>query len=199
MGGFLLNIIFKKQEMINPIFTPFPTITTDRFILREITDEDLPEIFYQRSDPQIMKYIDRAPAQSMDDATRFLTIVKSALASNDGITWGIALKDSQKLIGNIGLWRIIKEHHRAELGYALHPEHQSKGYASEAMKAVLDYGFNTMQLHSVEANVNPHNVASIKLLERNGFVKEAHFKEDYYFNGNFLDSAIYSLITPNRH
>jgi ribosomal-protein-alanine N-acetyltransferase len=182
--------------MIHPNFTPFPTITTERLTLREITDEDLPEIFYQRSDPQIMKYIDRAPAQSMDDAQRFITVVKTALASNDGITWGIVLKDSSKLIGNIGLWRIIKEHHRAELGYALHPEHQSRGYATEAMKAVLQYGFGSMQLHSVEANVNPSNVASIKLLERNGFVKEAHFKEDFYFDGKFLDSAIYSLLAP---
>ena len=138
--------------------------------------------------------MDRKPASSLQDASDFLGRVQAALVSNDGITWGIALKNEPKLIGNMGLWRVDKEHHRAELGYVLHPEHQSKGYASEAMKAILHYGFHTMKLHSVEANVNPNNEASIKLLERNGFIREAYFKENYFFDGRFLDSAIYSLI-----
>jgi ribosomal-protein-alanine N-acetyltransferase len=67
---------------------------------------------------------------------------------------------------------------------------------TEAMDIVLDYGFNIMQLHSIEANVDPGNIASIKLLEKNGFVKEAHFKENLFFNGKFLDTVIYSLINP---
>jgi ribosomal-protein-alanine N-acetyltransferase len=66
----------------------------------------------------------------------------------------------------------------------------------EAMRVVLDYGFKEMNLHSVEANVNPSNTRSIQLLERNGFVREAYHREDYYYNGHFLDSAIYSFINP---
>jgi RimJ/RimL family protein N-acetyltransferase len=66
----------------------------------------------------------------------------------------------------------------------------------EAMIIVIDYGFRAMHLHSIEANVNPDNAASIKLLQRNNFVREAYHKENYYFNGKFLDSAIYSLLTP---
>ena len=65
---------------------------------------------------------------------------------------------------------------------------------NEAMDIVLDYGINIMQLHSIEANVDPGNTASIKLLEKKGFVKEAHFKENLFYNGKFLDTAIYSLI-----
>jgi ribosomal-protein-alanine N-acetyltransferase len=106
------------------------------------------------------------------------------------------LKNEFKLIGNIGIWRIEKEHHRAEIGYALHPSHQGKGIMQEALKAVLDYGFHMMKLHSMEANVNPDNAASIKLLERANFVREAYFKENYFFDGKYLDSAIYSLIRP---
>ncbi len=66
----------------------------------------------------------------------------------------------------------------------------------EAILTILDYGFKIMKLHSVEANVNPNNAASIKLLERNNFIREAYHKENYYYNGKFLDSAIYSLLTP---
>jgi ribosomal-protein-alanine N-acetyltransferase len=182
--------------MLNLNFNPFPIIHTERLILREMTDKDLPEIFFQRSDPRMMKYVDRAPARSMDDAREFFTRIKAAQFANEGINWGITLKNEPKLIGNIGIWRIEQEHHRAEIGYALHPEHQGKGIMHEALKAVLNYGFDTMKLHSVEANVNPENRASIKLLERNNFIKEAHFKENYFFDGKYLDSAIYSLINP---
>ena len=100
------------------------------------------------------------------------------------------------LIGTIGFWRITKEHYRAEIGYALHPDFHRKGITQEAMIEVLNYGFEMIRLHSVEANVNPNNEASKKLLEKNKFVQEAYFKENYFSNGQFLDSAIYSLLTP---
>jgi ribosomal-protein-alanine N-acetyltransferase len=67
---------------------------------------------------------------------------------------------------------------------------------NEALTEVLKFGFQTIGLHSVEANVNPKNAASIKLLIKNGFNREAYFRENYYFNGQFLDSEIYSLINP---
>jgi ribosomal-protein-alanine N-acetyltransferase len=119
-----------------------------------------------------------------------------SLQKNEGITWGIALKNHNVLIGTIGYWKIVKEHYRAEIGYLLHPEYQGKGLMQEAMSAVIDYGFNTMQLHSLEANVNPGNADSIKLLEKNNFLREAWFRENYFYNGKFIDSFIYSLLTP---
>ena len=67
---------------------------------------------------------------------------------------------------------------------------------SEVLDTIIDYGFTKIGLHSIEANVNPENQASIRLLEKHGFAREAYFRENYYFNGNFLDSAIYSLIKP---
>ncbi len=185
--------------MLSLNFTPFPTLHTDRLVLREIGYDDAQEIFIQRSDPRIMTYLDRAPAVSVEEVKdNFLKKIIEALANNQGITWGIALKGESKLIGTIGFWNIMPEHYRAEIGYTIHPDHGGKGLMQEAMKVVLDYGFETMKLHSVEANVNPDNAPSIKLLERNGFVKEAHFKENWYYNGRFLDSAIYSLVAGNK-
>ncbi|HUM46715.1 MAG TPA: GNAT family protein, partial [Chitinophagales bacterium] len=89
------------------------------------------------------------------------------------------------------------EHFRAEIGYSLLPGYWGRGIMLESITAVIRFGFEILKLHSIEANVNPSNIPSIKLLERSGFVKEAHFKENYYFNGKFLDSAIYSLVTPS--
>jgi ribosomal-protein-alanine N-acetyltransferase len=190
----LLNIAAYFITMLEVNFTPFPTITTERLILRKATLDDAPEILFLRSDPRVLKYIDRAPAQSIDEAINWLQVVIDASDNNIGISWNITLKGADKTIGNIALWRLIKEHYRAEIGYVLHPDHHGKGIMDEAMKAVIDYAFKTMKLHSIEANTNPENKASQNVLERNGFVREAYFREDYYYNGKFLDSAIYCLV-----
>lgn len=177
-------------------FNPFPSLSTERLILRRISVEDDKEIFFLRSDKEMLQFLDRDPAQSIDEARQWINTINEGIDSNQYIAWAVALKNDQKLIGTITFWNIQKEHHRAEIGYALHTQFQGRGLMQEAMKVVLDYGFNTLKIHSVEANVNPGNAASIKLLERNGFVREAYHRENYYYNGHFLDSAIYSLINP---
>ncbi|HOZ77554.1 MAG TPA: GNAT family N-acetyltransferase [Ferruginibacter sp.] len=182
--------------MLKPNFEPFPVIVTSRLLLREVTIADAADLFFLRSDAAVLKYLDKEPEKSVDETIALINQVKKNKEDGDGILWGITLKDSNILVGSICYWRMQKEHYRAEIGYALHPAQQGKGIMDEAIKAVLQYGFETMQLHSVEANVNPANEASMKLLERNGFVKEAHFRENYYYNGQFLDSVIFSLITP---
>jgi ribosomal-protein-alanine N-acetyltransferase len=146
-----------------------------------------------------MKYLDRSMLKTMDDSRQFINTITNGINNNDAITWAINQKNDPKLIGTIGFWRIIEEHFRAEIGYLLHPDFQGQGFMQEALEVVLDYGFRTLKLHSIEANVNPNNLSSITLLERNGFVKEAYFKENYYFDGKFLDTVIYSVINMEDH
>jgi ribosomal-protein-alanine N-acetyltransferase len=136
---------------------------------------------------------------SLEEASQLINMLLEMEKNNDAITWAITYKPSPTLIGTICYWNIMKEHFRAEVGYLLHPMEQGKGIMQEALSAVLNYGFELLKLHSVEANVNPNNVSSIKLLERNRFVREAYFKENYYYNNRFLDTAIYSLLTPIPH
>lgn len=184
--------------MIQLLLQPFPILTTQRLQLRQVEETDAPEIFFLRSDSRILTYLDKAPARSDEEALQFIKMIRGLEAANESVTWGIALQGDARLIGTIGYWRLEKAHYRAEIGYALHPDEHGKGIMQEAMAAVIDYGFKTMNLHSVEANVNPGNTASIRLLERAGFVQEAYFRENYYFDGRFLDSAIFSLLEKNR-
>ncbi len=181
--------------MLNINFNPFPELSTENLVLRKMSVNDAEEMFFLRSDADVLKYIDREPARSVEEAVNFIEMINTALANNENINWAICLKDDPKLIGYICFWRIDRENHRAEIGYVLHPAMQGRGLMHEAMKAALHYGFNTMNLHSVEANVNPENQPSIRALEKNGFIREGYFKENYYSNGKFLDSAIYSLLT----
>ncbi|HEX8332478.1 MAG TPA: GNAT family protein [Segetibacter sp.] len=181
--------------MLNLNFDPFPELITERLVSRQIRPADRNEIFFLRSDERVMKYFDKQPAQSVEEAVQFLDKITSLQQNNECITWAITLKGQPTLIGTICFWNIAKEHYRAEIGYALHPDHSGKGIMQDAMTEVLKYGFKNMKLHSVEAKVNPHNISSIKILERNNFKREGYFKEDYFFDGKFLDTAVYSLLT----
>ena len=124
-------------------------------------------------------------------------MIDEKIDSNEGINWAITLKGNPKLIGIIGHYRIRPEHFRAEIGYMLLPEYQGKGIISEAINEVVNYGFEVMKLHSIEAIIDPENFASEKVLQKNGFVKEAHLKENEFYDGRFLDTVIYSIL--NQH
>jgi ribosomal-protein-alanine N-acetyltransferase len=183
--------------MLQLQFDPYPTIHTDRLAMRCMTLADAPEMFYLRSHPRVMQYLDRAPCKDLTEAENKIKEILELQANNDGINWAINVKPSTEMIGNIGIWRLQKEHFRGEIGYVLHPDYHRQGLMSEAMAEVINYAFHTMGLHSLEANVNPENSASIALLEKHGFVREAYFRENYFWDGKFLDSAIYSLVNKS--
>ena len=181
--------------MVNTDFTIFSILYTERLILKEITDNDASVLFKMRCHADIMKYIDRPISRSIDDIHELIQKMEMMKTKGEGISWGIFKKENPDLkIGNIGLYRIIAEHYRAEVGYMLNTGNHQQGIMFEAIQKVIEFGFTNMKLHSIEANINPENIASKKLLEKTGFVREAYFKENYYFNGRFNDTEIYSLL-----
>ncbi|MEO5890080.1 MAG: GNAT family N-acetyltransferase [Ferruginibacter sp.] len=181
--------------MLHPDFSNFPELRTARLLLRKMTGRDAPEILKLRSDEYVMRYIDKERAATIADAEVFINKILQSLAVNDGITWAIAFREEPDiLIGSIGYWRLMKEHHRAEIGYMLNPVHWKKGIMKEALIEVIDIGFGLLQLHSIEAHINPANEASAAVLTRADFVKEAHFRENFYYNNTFRDTAIYSRL-----
>ncbi|SHL74722.1 GNAT family N-acetyltransferase [Flavobacterium xanthum] len=180
--------------MLTISFTPFPNLETERLLLRRVVPTDVKEIFALRSNPETMKYIPRPLLKTDEDTLEHVAMIDSKIDTNEGINWAITLKDNPKLIGIIGHYRIKPEHFRAEIGYMLLPEYHGKGIISEAVKEAIRYGFQVMKLHSIEAVIDPENQASAKVLEKNGFVKEAHFKENEYYDGRFWDSVVYSLL-----
>ncbi len=157
---------------------------------------DAPEILILRSDDQAMNFIGREKTTTLEEAEAFISTLEKSFKDNAGIYWAICRPDNFALIGNIGFWRIDKTHHRGEIGYMLHPDFWGQNFMSEALAKVLDYGFQKLKFHSVEANVNPQNVASVKLLEKFNFVREGYFRENYLVRGVFQDTASYSLLTP---
>ncbi len=181
--------------MLQTNFIPFPEIKTERLYLRKLCEKDLQQILLLRSDDDVMRFIDKKKATSLKDAQDFLKMIDEALDNHAGITWAIELKENPGvMIGYICYWRLVKEHYRAEVGYVLLPQFWNKGFMKEALSEVIIFGHNTMKLHSIEARINPANKASASLLLSAGFDKEAYFKEDFYFNGEFGDTEVYSRL-----
>lgn len=156
--------------MLQLNFTPFPILETERLILRAVTPEDAEEMFIQRTDKEITRYIlrkktDASPADTLEVIKR----ITKQVEDNEAICWIIMLKGEARPTGTISFWNIWKENDRAELGYILHKDFWKKGIMNEAVGAVLRYGFEQMQLKTVEASTHHENIPSRKLLERFGF------------------------------
>lgn len=184
--------------MLKIHFDPFPELKTERLVLRRIIPSDAHDLYVLRSNDQVMEYLCMPLAESKLQMSQKISSLDNELVKGTCIQWAICTLDDSRLIGTICIWNISQMHHRGELGYMLLPTYHQKGLMMEAIKAVIDYGFNKLQLHSLEAQVTPENIPSIKILERSGFSREGYFKENFHFEGKFLDTAIYSLLRSNK-
>lgn len=175
-------------------FDPFPELHTARLHLRRMVPDDAEAFMKIRSNRTLMQYIARPVAEKIEDVLELIQKTDDGIQKNDLINWGISLKGQTEIIGSIGYYRMKPEHYRSEIGYILHSDHHRKGIMQEAIEIVLDYGFDQMKLHSIEAVTDPNNEASRNILIKNGFVQEGYFKENHFFEGKFLDSVHYGLI-----
>jgi len=176
-------------------FSPFPELHTKRLLLREVSKLDAQALMQIRQSDAVMEFIDRPRMKNLEEAYAFIENIISSVEKNESIFWVIAEEENPDLmIGSIGFWRIEKQHYRAEIGYLLHHDHWQKGFMKEAAAAVITWLFDNTQAHSIEANLDAHNTGSVKLLESLGFEREGYFRENYFYKGQFTDSALYSLI-----
>lgn len=172
----------------------FPVLTTERLVLRELRPSDIQQVFAMRSDPLVMRHVNRPLATTIEEASALIDLITSMTAANDAVQWAITVKGDDTFIGLIGFWRIVKEHHYGELGYMLAREQWGRGYISEAIGALVPFGFDTLGFHRIEAITRPENLASIRALEKNGFVREAHLKQNIFWNGEFHDSLHFGRL-----
>jgi [ribosomal protein S5]-alanine N-acetyltransferase len=184
-------------EIDKQVYAAFPELECERLLFRQFRISDAKELFELRSNDEVMRFMDTTKFKSIQDAEKMINNVLDDYKNQKGINWAIIETSTNAFIGYFGFWKMMPEHCRGEIGYALNAGSWGKGYMTETLRVMMRFGFDSIKLHSVEANVNPENINSIKLLEKTGFSKEAHFKENYLFNGKFLDSIIYSLLERN--
>jgi ribosomal-protein-alanine N-acetyltransferase len=178
-------------------FHPFQNLETERLLLRRVSTADVNEVLELRGNPETIKFIPRPLVTTKEEALEHILMIDDKIEANVGINWAITIKGNPKLIGVIGHYRIQPENHRCEIGYMILPQYNGQGIVTEAIKVVLEYGFDVLNMHSIEAVIDPDNHASERVLQKNGFVKEAHILENELWNGKFWDTIIYSLLKRN--
>lgn len=170
-------------------------IESERMLLRKMIATDASRVFSYRSDEETNKYQSWIPETKED--VDILIAEKTASKPNVPDSWFqlvIVLKTTGDVIGDVGLHFFETGSGTAEIGCTLDKRHHGQGFAVEALRAALDYLFETLNKRRVTASVAPRNGASLKMLERLGMRQEAHFKESYFFKGEWVDDVIYAML-----
>lgn len=171
----------------------FPILQTNRFDLIEINDSHLENIFELYSDQRVTKYFDLIPLKNKSEAQGEVDFYRKRFMDNIGIRWGIAFKNKTEIIGTLGYNKVIKDH-KGRIGYDLQYNYWGKGIMSEALEAIVNYGFDKLELNRIEAEVMQGNIGSEKLLTKLQFQKEGILKNWMYWNNDFYDITMFSLI-----
>ena len=175
---------------------PFPNLETDRLNLRALQLSDAEAMHRLRSNREVMRLTERSLTQSVEDAAKLIEIVFESQAQGTAVMWAMALKSEPTMIGCVCFVRTDFENSRTEIGYLLDPKYHRQGLMSEALACVVDFGFDEWELHKIMASTNALNEASIGLLEKNGFTREACFRQHYFWNGRFIDSVELAKYSP---
>ncbi len=179
---------------IEAAFTAFPVLTTERLRLRQLRADDAEAIFAILSDEAVTRYIGFEPHQSLEDSRQNIEQAHDRYARREAIRWGVTLKGEDRVIGSCSFHHFGPGYHRAEVGYDLHRAYWGKGIASEAVTAVLTYGFATLDLHRIEAIIDIANDASKNLLLKLGFQYEGNLRQRYPFRDRFEDEHYFGLL-----
>lgn len=163
-------------------------LETERLVLKSINENHAEDILKIRSNAEINKFLKRIPPQTNYEALSFILTIKQRVENNETIFWGISLKNQPNLIGTIGLWNFSEDRKTAEVGYELLPNYHRKGIMSEALKAVLNFGFNELYLNEILAFTNKFNENSKSLLIKNNFTLE-----EGRIDEGFPDNLVFSL------
>lgn len=159
--------------MLNKNFTPFPVLTTERLLLRQLELNDVQEIFTLRSDRDINKYLDRKPCNTLDDARDFINTVNENIHKNESVYWAITSGYKNIFVGTICLYSFSDEKDLCEIGYELLTNFQGQGIMKEAVEKVIDYAFKTIKVRKIEAFLHRDNQSSINLLDKFSFRKSS--------------------------
>jgi len=171
-----------------------PIITTPRLVLRWVSEDDVDTLYEIFSVPEVLRYMDRGPLPNREAAVALQREIAEGNESGRMFKWGIALRDSNTIIGTTTLFNLNLDNGRAELGYAMGHAYWGKGYMNEALKALVSHAFEVMSLRRLEADVDPRNAASIRTLERLGFQREGFLRERWHVNGEIQDALFYGLL-----
>ena len=191
----LAVIVKKTMQTIKTIITldTFPIIHTDRLDLVEIKQSHLADLYKLFGDENVTRFYNLLPLENEQEAQKSINLFQSRFKDKIGIRWGIALKGKQNIIGTIGFNNFTRGH-RANIGYDLQTDHWNNGYITEALKTVIDFGFEQLEINRIEAEVMQGNTISEKVLAKLNFKNEGVLRQWMLWNENYYDMTMFSLL-----
>ena len=183
------SAIHAMHDMIPEI----PELSGPRLRLRALAARDADALFALHSDAVVMRYWSTPPWRDRAQATAHIERMQRERMESEFYPW-VATLDDDVLIGTCSLFAIHRAHARAELGYALRRECWGRGLAQDMLRLALAHAFDTLRLNRIEADIDPDNAASCRLLERVGFVREGLLRERWRVGGGVQDTALYGLL-----
>ena len=178
--------------MIN---TGTKTILTDRLILRKFQYDDTDDMLkYWVSLPKVQHMYAEPIYTTKDEVHELLTKYISSYEKDNYYRWAVILKDTNECIGQIAYFLVDSKNNFAEIEYCIGPKFQNKGFATEAAKAVIKYGFTEMDLHKVQICHKSINLPSKNVIKKCGFTYEGTLRDYFYINGQYVDRLYYSIL-----
>jgi RimJ/RimL family protein N-acetyltransferase len=171
-----------------------PTLETHRLRLRWMTEVDVPALFEIFSHPEVTRYWSWSAYTEVPQAEKLLRDIHECFAERSLFQWGVARREDDRVVGTCTLSDLSGQHRRASLGYTLSRAYWGQGYAREAVSRMVEFGFTSLELHRLEADVDPRNAGSIKVLEGLGFQREGYQRERYFLNDEAQDAVMYGLL-----
>lgn len=175
---------------------PSYPLETDRLVLRPYAIEDLDALHDLEQRAETARYLYNEPltreaAIALLDRRRKMVAIDD---DGDDLALVVALGATGQLIGHVMLRRTSREHRQGEVGYVLHPDHQGRGYATEATALLLRLGFDELGLHRIVGRLDARNASSAAVLERLGMRREAHLRENEFVKGEWVDELVYAIL-----
>jgi len=174
--------------------TQLPTLDAGPFALRMIGPDDAEDLFAIFGNHEVMRYWSRPALEDLQAARDLAREIQHCFDSRSLFQWGLVRPENDRVIGTCTLSNLDVQNRRAELGYALTRSEWGQGVMSRVLPVLMGFGFETLDLHRIEADVDPRNPASFRLLERLGFKKEGYRRESYILNGEIQDAVLYGLL-----
>ena len=175
-----------------------PRLTTRRLCLRPLRAGDAEPLFAVFSDAETMRWWSSPPHDSPVVTAEVIERARASFYGGDGVEWAITLADDERAVGKIGHWRWQRAHSRSEVGFILRRDLWRRGLMTEALGAVIDWGFAQLGLHSVEAQLDVDNVGSRRTLERVGFRQEGLLRQSYFDGHDYRDTLVFGMLAADR-
>src|ERR1700743_688597 len=171
----------------------FPTLKTERLLLRQLLIEDDKTILFLRSNDAVNQYLDRPKTTTINEAREFINKINLGIQKGQSFYWAVSPLSNNELIGTICLWNRSEDKLSIEIGFELHPDFQGKGFMQEALSAVIKFVFQILNIQSISADVHKDNKKSIKLLEKNRFQIDKQRETENQDNMEFYNMTAYLL------